>query len=69
MNLGSSLLSDLGECMGQKDPNGVDICPGILIRTFIDYGRITSCYSFSSLLILICRIESQETQDFKIIQK
>lgn len=69
MNLGSSLLSDLGECMGQKDPNGVAICPGILIRTFIDYGRITSCYSFSSLLILICRIESQETQDFKIIQK
>lgn len=68
MNLGSSLLSDLGECMGQKNPNGAAICPGILIRTFTDYGRITSRYSFSSLLILIRHIKSQETQDFKIFR-
>lgn len=53
---------------GQKNPNGVAICPGILIRTFTDYGRITSHYSFSSLLTLICPIESQETQDFKIFR-
>ena len=43
--LGPSLLSDLGECMGQKNPNGAAICPGILTTTFIDYGTITSRYS------------------------